>query len=129
MSSIYDFLKDCGFFYLLTVDGGYPSGRPISGILEADGTMYFGTRTDKAFYRQLSENPKAGLIAFSKGRWLRLHANAEETHDMAIREKYLARLPMEIQRFGTADNPMLAVFALHVVKAEMHKGEECETVL
>ena len=128
MSNTYEFLKECGFYYLLTIDGEYPSGRPISGILEADGVMYFGTRIDKAFYQQLLSNPKVALIAFSKGRWLRLYAEVEETKDMSIREKYLNRLPMEIQRFGTAGNPALAVFALHVVKAEMHNGENKEDI-
>ena len=30
MSKIYDFLKDGGFYYLLTIDGEYPSGRLIT---------------------------------------------------------------------------------------------------
>lgn len=128
MSKAYDFLKDCNFYYLLTFDGDYPAGRPISGILEADGTMYFGTRTDKAVYRQLKQNPHIGLVAFNKGRWLRLQADAEETHDHSIREQYLSRLPAEIRRFGTADNPLLAVFALHIVKADLHAGETSEDI-
>lgn len=79
MSKAYDFLKNCNFYYLLTFDSDYPAGRPISGILEADGVMYFGTRTDKAVYRQLKQNTHIGLVAFNKGRWLRLYADAEET--------------------------------------------------
>ena len=128
MSKAYDFLNDCNFYYLLTFDGNYPAGRPISGILEADGVMYFGTRTDKAVYRQLKQNPHIGLVAFNKGRWLRLLANAEETHDPSIREQYLSRLPAEIRRFRTADNPLLAVFAMHIVKADLHAGETSEDI-
>ena len=128
MSKAYDFLKECNFYYLLTFDGDYPAGRPISGILEADGTMYFGTRTDKAGYRQLKQNPHIGLVAFNKGRWLRLLANAEETHDPSIREQYLSRLSAEIRRFGNADNPLLAVFAMHIVKADLHAGENSEDI-
>ena len=124
MSKAYDFLKECNFYYLLTFDGDYPAGRPISGILEADGTMYVGTRTDKAVYRQLKQNPHIGLVAFNKGRWLRLQADVDETDDPSIREQYLSRLPAEIRRFGTADNPLLAVFAMQIVKADLHAGED-----
>ena len=128
MSKAYDFLKECNFYYLLTFDSDYPAGRPISGILEADGTMYFGTRTDKAVYRQLKQNTRIGLVAFNKGRWLRLYADVDETDDPSIREQYLSRLPAEIRRFGTADNPLLAVFAMHIVKADLHAGENSEDI-
>ncbi len=128
MSKAYDFLKDCNFYYLLTVDGDYPAGRPISGILEIDGTMYFGTRKDKAVYQQLSRNNRTGLLAFNKGRWLRLYADVEKTNDASIREQYLVRLPAEIKRFGSSNNPLLAVFAMHIVKADLHAGENSEEI-
>lgn len=128
MSRAYDFLKDCNFYYLLTIDGNYPSGRPISGILEAEGVMYFGTRKDKAVYQQLSQCQHVGLVAFNKGHWLRLYADVKETQDSSIREQYLNRLPAEIRRFGNADNPLLAVFAVHIVKADLHAGEDSEDI-
>ncbi|MBR1419269.1 MAG: pyridoxamine 5'-phosphate oxidase family protein [Synergistaceae bacterium] len=128
MSKVYDFLKSCNFYYLLTIDSDYPAGRPISGMLEADGTMYFGTRKGKAMYQQLSKNNRTGLLAFNNGRWLRIYADVEETNDASIREQYLSRLPAEIKRFGSADNPLLAVFAMHIVKADLHTGENSEDI-
>ncbi|MBQ7544668.1 MAG: hypothetical protein IJT02_06960 [Synergistaceae bacterium] len=93
MSRTNDFLEQCGFYYLLTVDGDYPSGRPISRILEKDGAMYFGTRTEKEFYRQLKQNP------------------------------------MGVERFGTSANPLLAVFRMDVVRAELHStGDKVEDI-
>ena len=129
MSRAYDFLEQCGFYYLLTIDGDYPSGRPISRILEEDGVMYFGTRTEKAFYRQLMENPNIGLLGFSKGQWIRIYGKASEIHDKGIRERYLRRIPMEIERFGTSENPLLAVFKMEVVRAELHSpGDKVEDI-
>ncbi len=129
MSQIYDFLKDCGFYYLLTVDGEYPSGRPISQILEKNGALYFGTRAGKAMHRQLLKNNHVALIAFNKGRWLRLYANVAETQDITTREQYLSRIPAEIERFGNASNPALVVFELQVVKAAIHSpGDNVEVI-
>ena len=129
MSQIYDFLKDCGFYYLLTIDGEYPSGRPISQILEKDGALYFGTRSGKAMHRQLTENNHVALIGFNKGRWIRLYANVIETKDMATREQYLNRIPQEIERFGSAENPALIVYELQIVKAAIHSpGDQVEVI-
>ena len=129
MSKAYDFLKDCNFYYLLTIDGEYPSGRPISQILEKNGALYFGTRAGKAMHRQLTENNHVALIGFNKGRWIRLYANVIETKDMATREQYLNRIPQEIERFGSAENPALIVYELQVVKAAIHSpGDQVEII-
>ncbi len=129
MSRTYDFLKECGFYYLLTIDDEYPSGRPISKILEKDGALYFGTRAGKAMHQQLLKNNHVALIAFNKGRWLRLYANVAETQDITTREQYLSRIPQEIERFGNAANPALVVFELQVVKAAIHSpGDNVEVI-
>lgn len=129
MSRTYDFLKECGFYYLLTIDDEYPSGRPISQILEKDGALYFGTRAGKAMHHQLTQNPNVGLIGFKKGRWLRLYAKVVEIHNMSIREQYLNRIPQEIERFGSAENPALVVYELQVVKAAIHSpGDQVEVI-
>ena len=127
MSKAYDFLNECGYYYLLTIDGDYPSGRPISCILEKDGALYFGTRTEKAMYQQLTQNHNVSILGFSKGRWIRIYGKVSETHDKIIREEYLSRIPREIERFGTSENPLLAVFKLDVVRAELHSpGDKVE---
>lgn len=129
MSRVYDFLKECGFYYLLTINGDYPSGRPISQILEKDGVLYFGTRVGKVMHKQLTENNHVALIGFNKGRWLRLYAKAIEINNMQIREQYLSRIPQEIERFGSAENPSLIVYELQIVKAAIHSpGDNVEIV-
>lgn len=34
MSKEYDFLKECGYFYVLTINGDYPAGRPFGAVME-----------------------------------------------------------------------------------------------
>lgn len=129
MSQIYEFLKECGFYYLLTINNDYPSGRPISQILEKDGKLYFGTRAGKAMHHQLTQNPHVAIIGFSKGRWIRIFASVVEINDMSIREQYLNRIPQEIERFGSAENPALIVYELQVVKAAIHSmGDKVEVI-
>lgn len=37
MSKVYDFLQECGCFYVLTLNGDFPAGRPFGAVMEHDG--------------------------------------------------------------------------------------------
>ena len=57
------------------------------------------------------------------------YGTASEAHDKDIRERYLIRIPMEVERFGTSENPLLAVFRMDIVKAELHSpGDKVEDI-
>ena len=36
MGKAYEFLKECGVFYVLTINGDYPAGRPFGAVMEVD---------------------------------------------------------------------------------------------
>lgn len=38
MSREYEFLKECGYFYVLTINKDFPDGRPFGAVMEA---VYF----------------------------------------------------------------------------------------
>ena len=40
MSKAYDFLKECGAFFVLTVNGDCPAGRPFGAVHHAHGRWY-----------------------------------------------------------------------------------------
>lgn len=40
MSATYDFLKECGVFFVLTVDGSQPIGRPFGAIMEYENSLF-----------------------------------------------------------------------------------------
>lgn len=43
MSMTYDFLKECGVFYVLTLNGNFPAGRPFGAVMEHEGDLYIST--------------------------------------------------------------------------------------
>ena len=43
MSNTYDFLKECGIFYVLTINGDYPAGRPFGVVMEVGEDLYIST--------------------------------------------------------------------------------------
>ena len=39
MSKAYEFLKECGAFFVLSINGDYPAGRPFGAVMEV-GDQY-----------------------------------------------------------------------------------------
>ena len=63
MEEIFDFIRDCGMFFLATVDGDCPRVRPLGAIDLIDGKLYIFTGKNKETFKQLERNPKAELCA------------------------------------------------------------------
>ena len=76
MNEIYEFLKAAGTYYLATVDGDQPRGRPFGTIDLYDGRLYIQTGKTKDVANQLKANPKIEISAMLEGRWIRLTAEA-----------------------------------------------------
>ena len=72
MQEVYDFLKQCGTYYLATVEGDQPRVRPFGTVDIFEGRLYIQTGKSKPVSRQLQANPKAEICAFADGKWLRL---------------------------------------------------------
>ena len=72
MQEVYDFLKNCGTYYLATVEGDQPRVRPFGTINIFDGKLYIQTGKIKPCSKQLHANPKAEICAFADGKWIRI---------------------------------------------------------
>ena len=72
MQEVYDFLKECGVYYLATVEGDQPRVRPFGTIDLFEGKLYIQTGKIKDVSKQLQANPKAEICAFADGTWLRV---------------------------------------------------------
>ncbi len=72
MQEVYEFLKNCGTYYLATVDGDQPRVRPFGTVDIFAGKLYIQTGKVKDVSRQLQKNPKAEICAFANGTWVRV---------------------------------------------------------
>ena len=43
MSKAYEFLKECGAFFVLSINGDYPAGRPFGAVMEVGDDLYLST--------------------------------------------------------------------------------------
>ena len=72
MNEVWQFLKECGVYYLATEDKGQPRVRPFGTAEIFEGKLYIQTGKKKDCYKQLLENPNAEICCFKDGKWLRI---------------------------------------------------------
>lgn len=121
MSKAYEFIKECGVFFILSINGGAPAGRPFGAIMEYDGDLYISTSDVKSVYRQFKENEQIQIIAIKDGNrsWIRITGVATECHDMQIKERMLIECPGLSQHFPASNTPHFCVFRIRVTNTEM----------
>lgn len=64
----YPFLKECGTFWVTTIDKAPPASRPFGAVTEHGGELYISTSDTKAVYKQLKTNPAVQLTAINPVR-------------------------------------------------------------
>lgn len=72
MEEVFAFLKDCGVYYLATVDGDRPRVRPFGTVEIFEGKLYIQMGKVKNVSKQIEKKPFVEICAFKDGRWLRL---------------------------------------------------------
>lgn len=72
MEEVRKFLKDCGIYYLATIDGDKPRVRPFATAEIFDGHLYIQTGKSKNVSKQIEINPNVELCAFKDGKWIRV---------------------------------------------------------
>lgn len=114
MTRAYTFLKECGIFYVLTVNEGRPSGRPFGALYEKDDRIYITTGRSKDVYRQIKADPHVEIVGYNpmNGNWIRVDAVAAECTDKAVRRDMLDALPTLKKLYSSAGNTEYVVFEL-----------------
>lgn len=72
MKEVYDFLKNCGTYYLATVEGDQPRVRPFGTIDIFEDKLYIQTGKAKEVSKQIQANAKVEVCAFDGSKWVRI---------------------------------------------------------
>lgn len=126
MSKLYEFLKECKVFYVLTINEGKPAGRPFGAVMEYEGKLYFSTANTKDVYRQLTKNPYIQILALKPGTrdWLRMNGKAVECRDLYIKQKMLEECPVLTKRFASPECEYFALFEVAEKEAYLNIDNE-----
>ena len=94
MREVYEFLKNCGVYYLATVEGAQPRVRPFGTVDLFEDKLYLQTGKVKAVAKQMKVNSRIEISAMSQdGRWIRISAEAVLDNNLKAQEHMLEAYP------------------------------------
>lgn len=104
MERVCQFLKEAHTYYLATVEGDQPRVRPFGTAHIFEGRLYIQTGKSKEVSRQIAENPKVEICAFTKGKWLRIAGELVEDDRVEAKASLLEEYP-SLKKMYAADDP------------------------
>ena len=72
MKEVQKFLKECGAYYLATVEGDQPRVRPFGTAEIFEDHLYIQTGKKKDVFKQIEANNNVEICAFKDGKWIRV---------------------------------------------------------
>ncbi len=104
MDEVYEFLKQCGVYYLATVENDQPHVRPFGTIDLFEGRLYIQTGKSKHVADQMKANSKIEISGMAKnGKWIRLSAEAVLDESTAAQVHMLDAYPSLKDRYQPND--------------------------
>lgn len=112
MQEVQNYLKECGVFYIATVDQDQPRVRPFGVSEIIDGRLYIMTGKVKDVYKQMAKNGKFEICALKKSgsEWLRLSGTLVNDETLAVKEEFLKRNPGLKSMYKADDNNMAVLY-------------------
>lgn len=122
MSIVYKFLRECGYFYVLTVNGDFPAGRPFGAVMEYNGKLYISTNDGNKAHQQIRNNGNIQILAKKEGtrEWIRITGIATESIDIKLKQKMLEECPILTKHFSTAESEHYLLFEVEVLNTEFN---------
>ncbi len=101
MSKEYEFIKDCGVFFVSTIKGTKPATRPFGAIMEVDDDLYISTGKSKDVFKQIVYKPPIQIVALKNGtrQWVRVTGNSIIVENKDLKQKMLDENPILYKRF------------------------------
>ena len=93
MEEVQAYLKECGTFFIATVDGDQPRVRAFGVSEIIDGRLYIMTGKVKDVYKQMAKNGKFEICALKKSgsEWMRLSGTLVNDETLSVKEEFLNR--------------------------------------
>lgn len=121
MSKAYEFLKECGAFFVLSINGDYPAGRPFGAVMEVDDHLYLSTNDMNEAHKQIRKNEHIQIVAkkAESREWIRITGLATECEDPDLKAKMLEECPILQQRFGAVGMEHFILLKVEVENVEI----------
>ena len=123
MKEVQEFLKDCGVYYLATMDGDQPRVRPFGTAEIFEDHLYIQTGKSKNVSKQIEKNPNVELCALSEGKWLRLSGTLVRDERMEAKISMFENNPI-LKKFYKVDSDKTEVLYFKNATATIYSFTE-----
>ncbi len=112
MKEVCSFLKQCGVYYLATVEGDQPRVRPFGTAAIYENRLYIQTGKRKNVAKQMAANPKVEICAYdpSGGKWLRIEATVVPDERVEAKQFMLDEYPSLKGMYSATDDNTLVLY-------------------
>ena len=128
MKEVYDFLKDCGVFYLATIDNDKPRVRPFGALNIFEDKLYLQTGKVKNVSKQIQENPNVEICGFVNGKWIRVEGKLVRDERLEAKVSMLDNNP-ELKNMYSAEDDNTEVLYFENAKATIYSFTEAPKVI
>ena len=122
MTKACEFIRECGAFMLVTLNGDKPACRPFGAITEIEGDLFICAGAGKPVFEQLKANGNVQIVALKAGTrsWVRVSGYAEECFDLKIKAQMLGDCPNLLKYHAVTEDPAFHIFRIKVESTELH---------
>lgn len=112
----YQFIRECGYFFLATSVDNRPKLRPMGMIYSNDQALFIATDKRKNVYADLIGNPQVQVASYNLNsrRWIRISGKTEIENSIQIRHEMTDLYPMIKQEFIDQDEIHIVIFKLKI---------------
>ncbi|MDR0969947.1 MAG: pyridoxamine 5'-phosphate oxidase family protein [Lentimicrobiaceae bacterium] len=116
MKEVCEFLKQCGEYYIATVEGNQPRVRPFGTAAIFENKLYIQTGKRKNVAKQMMANPKIEICAFNKakGETLRIEATVVPDERVEVKQFMLDEYPSLKSMYSATDDNTLVLYLTNV---------------
>ncbi len=93
LRQVRDFIKNCNYYFLATVDGDQARVRPFGTCEIFEGKLYIQTGHVKNVAKQIAANPKVEICAYNGAEWIRLSGKLVDDERVEIKKAMLDANP------------------------------------
>jgi uncharacterized pyridoxamine 5'-phosphate oxidase family protein len=112
MKDVHDFLKECGVYYLATVDGDQPRVRPFGSAAIYENKLYILTGKSKNVGKQLMLNPKVEICAYDQKSsvWLRIETTLTADERIEVKQFVIDEHPSVSAMYSADDDNTFTLY-------------------
>ena len=110
MEEVYGFLKECGVYYLATIDNDKPRVRPFGTIEMFENKLYIQTGKKKEVYKQIEKNNNVEICAFNNGKWIRIEGKLVPDDRVEAKKDMLDKNPELRGMYNELDDNTIVLY-------------------